>query len=441
VLIGKRTRAGAFHIACIAAFVILPIGGVTAQTPGFATIYSFNGPDGDQPEANLILGKDGSLYGTTIRGGAYANAGTIFQLSPGGASWTETMLYSFDSNNGGFNGPGTLVFDTGGSLYATAGAGGKGRGGGVLQLTPPAISGGTWTAAKIYSFDRFGPSGQSGPSGPLVYFPDGTLYGTILTIENVGSGLFVLIPPTAPGGHWEEKILFDFPIGAAFSGVISRGGSLYAVTAIGNATTETGCGAVYEILPPAALGGSWTGTAIHNFAGAPSDGCNSYAALVADAKGNLYGTTEYGGSGSECALQQPEAPGCGTVFQLQPPATPGGYWTETIVYNFTGIHGDGAFPSASLVLGPNGTLYGATQIGGVACPGLGTAGCGTVFQLTPPAASGGAWAENVVHRFTGQNGEGAEPVAGLTLSAAGVLYGTTLVGGTAGLGTVFMVRQ
>ncbi len=80
----------------------------------------------------------------------------------------------------------------------------------------------------------------------------------------------------------------------------------------------------------------------------------------------------------------------------------------------------------------NGALYGTTQNGG------GSAGSGTVFQLAPPATSGGAWTETVLHSFTGQNGDGAKPVAALVMSA-GVLYGTTSKGGTAGKGAVFAV--
>ena len=67
-------------------------------------------------------------------------------------------------------------------------------------------------------------------------------------------------------------------------------------------------------------------------------------------------------------------------------------------------------------------------------------GCGTVFQLTPPATLGGAWTENVLHSFSNENGDGAYPVAGLALAATGVLYGTTSAGGSAGKGTVFAIK-
>ena len=99
-----------------------------------------------------------------------------------------------------------------------------------------------------------------------------------------------------------------------------------------------------------------------------------------------------------------------------------------------------------MIVGPGGVLYGTTPYGGSStsdstCPAsycvLG--GCGTVFKLTPPTAPGGTWTETILHSFSGQNGDGATPLAGLTLSAAGVLYGTT-AGGGAGAGTVFAVK-
>ncbi|MGA2742384.1 MAG: choice-of-anchor tandem repeat GloVer-containing protein [Bryobacteraceae bacterium] len=92
-------------------------------------------------------------------------------------------------------------------------------------------------------------------------------------------------------------------------------------------------------------------------------------------------------------------------------------------------------------------IYGTTEYGGSAasdsaCPGSYYVypGCGIVFQLTPPSTSGGAWTETVLHSFSGKNGDGAIPVAGLVLSSGGVLYGTTSAGGTAGKGTAFALQ-
>jgi hypothetical protein len=202
---------------------------------------------------------------------------------------------------------------------------------------------------------------------------------------------------------------------------------------------------VYELTPPATQGGAWAETTIHTFTGPPSDGGGSEAALAEGPDGVLYGTTYYGGSGTPCDFSPYlSGSGCGTVFQLTPPTAPGGAWTESVIYNFTGLNGDGGYPSSSVVVGKNGVLYGTTQYGGGStsaspCSSAGVSGCGTAFQLTPPSAPGGAWTETILHSFTGQDGDGSTPLAGLALSSTGVLYGTTSAGGTAGNGTVFAI--
>jgi len=202
---------------------------------------------------------------------------------------------------------------------------------------------------------------------------------------------------------------------------VSEGGSLFGTTYIVGASYS---GEVYELTPSATHGGAWTETTIHNFGVTPGDGGNSLAALTVGPGGVLYGTTVFGGSA---------ACGCGTVFQLTPPSAPSGAWTESVIYSFTGTNGDGANPYASVVVGENGALYGTTQSGG------GSANLGTVFRLAPPATPGSAWTETVLHAFTGQDGDGATPVAALVMSSTGVLYGTTSKGGTAERGAVFAV--
>jgi|HubBroStandDraft_1064217.scaffolds.fasta_scaffold00750_15 uncharacterized repeat protein (TIGR03803 family) len=434
--IAKRAKANGYIIACLFALAILTARADVAQTAGFATIYSFNGTDGYQPVGGMILGNDGSLYGATSLGGAPGWAGTIFQLTPAGSAWTETVLYSFPDVRRAFAEPsGGLVSDGNGALYATAVFGGMGGGGGVIQLTPPTAPGGTWTETTIHSFNAHRPDNQNYPTGPLAAFPDGSLYGTVAD-GYYHTDVFVLRPPAAPGGRWGEQTLFTFSPSmgnAIFDGLISYGGSLYGAAYYSSPSSTLNCGAVDEITPPGAAGGAWTGKAIHTFEGAPTDGCHAEAVLAADANGTLYGTTEYGGSGA-CAAIGIEPGGCGTVFQLNPPATPGGPWTETIIYNFAGGgRSDGAFPIGGVVLAANRNLYGTTSTGG------NSTGCGTVFQLTPPATAGGVWTEQVLHRFTGQDSEGCYPFAQPTLSGTGALFGTTGWGGTTGQGTVFSV--
>ena len=113
-------------------------------------------------------------------------------------------------------------------------------------------------------------------------------------------------------------------------------------------------------------------TTLYPFSG-PPDGKNSVAALIADASGALYGTTETGGSGTGCGG------GCGTVFKLTPPPKTGGPWIESVLYSFTNSP-DGALPQASLIADASGALYGTTTSGGTGCS---SGACGTVFKLTP----------------------------------------------------------
>ena len=138
------------------------------------------------------------------------------------------------------------------------------------------------------------------------------------------------------------------------------------------------------------------------------------AGLIIDAAGNLYGTTELGGTA-----------GFGIVFELTP--GPGGTWTENVLHNFTNNTTDGGYSSVGLVSDSAGNVYGVTQKGG-------SLGLGVVFKLT---ATGGSWTETIVHNF-GSARDGQSPQGTLIFDALGNLYGTTYDGG-ASWGTVFEI--
>lgn len=167
-----------------------------------------------------------------------------------------------------------------------------------------------------------------------------------------------------------------------------------------------------------------------SFSGSP-DGAYPFANLAIDAQGNLYGTTLEGGSVPECAL------GCGTVFRLSP--NPDGTWSETILYSFCSVIGptgceDGEDPKAGVVLDGKGNIYGTTFSGGTPFCAIDTAGCGVVFELSPPAAPGDSWTETVLYNFCSDyiNNtcmDGAFPTGQLVFDNAGNLYGTTTTGG------------
>jgi uncharacterized repeat protein (TIGR03803 family) len=182
-------------------------------------------------------------------------------------------------------------------------------------------------------------------------------------------------------------------------------------------------GTVFELTPQP--GGGWTEKVLHSFNG--KDGWKPSGGLIFDAAGNLYGTTQQGGTGL-CFDHNRIPTGCGTVFELSPQSD--GTWTFTTLHNFNNDGTDGVGPFAGLIFDHAGNLYGTTYQGGAACH---TVGCGTVFELSP--ASGGGWTEKILHSFSGKNG--IAPYAGLIFDAAGNLYGTTLDGGTYSTGTVF----
>lgn len=198
--------------------------------------------------------------------------------------------------------------------------------------------------------------------------------------------------------------------------MLGPSGALYGTTYSGGGSP--GWGTVYQLSPPTMPGGLWTESLLYTFQGG-ADGANPEAGLIIGANNILYGTTVYGGT-----------LGYGTVFQLVPPTSPGGAWTETAIYSFQGGT-DGANPQSGVLAGSTGILYGTTTYGG-------SAGFGTVFQLVPPTSSGAPWKETLIYTFLG-GADGANPMTNLLIDKNNVLYGTTYQGGTPGWGTVFQL--
>ena len=163
-------------------------------------------------------------------------------------------------------------------------------------------------------------------------------------------------------------------------------------------------------LPPASAA---TETVIHSF-GADGDGFSPIDGVTAGAGGALFGATRLGG---KC--------GCGTAFQLSPPAAGGSQWTESVLHSFQQVASDGSEPTAGLLAGPGGVFYGPT----VGTNQNSAIKFGTIFQLTPPAPGSKQWTVKSVYRFKGGS-DGWVPVGRLIADAAGALYGTTAYGGT-----------
>jgi hypothetical protein len=441
------------RMAVVAATLALT-GIMFASSPQEKLLYSFQGPsapngqDGEGPN-DLISDKDGNLYGVTVGGGIcllphYESypCGIVFELSPPastGGAWTEAVLYEFGSNlSDGSNPVGNLVRDKLGNLYgvtfysSSSGNGGIGCGD-FYELSPPSQQGGAWTETILYSFQGYVYNDGCEPMGRLVSDAKGNIYGPTALGGALASsmapkgystgGIFKMSPPATAGGAWTEAFTQNLGGGIYPEGglTIDRKGILYGTAGSYGTTSPP---TIFQLIPPATAGGTWTGTTIYTFQS--SDGTPS-GGLIHDAKGNIFGTTQNGG-----------AAGLGSAFELSPSQN-GSSWTETNLYSFQG-GSDGQAPLARMTLDKAGNLYGTTVGGGstsIYCSFW--QGCGTVFKLTHGA---NGWREQVIFRFQGAPTDGFYPSAALLLSGK-TIYGATSEGGTVSqyvYGTVFEIN-
>jgi uncharacterized repeat protein (TIGR03803 family) len=351
---------------------------------------------GTHPFAGLIH-VNGTLYGTTMRGGSSDN-GTVYSISTTGQT---KVLYSF---KGGSDGawPQAGLIDVNGTFYGTTSQGGgsgcHGSGhygygcGTVYSIT---------TAGSAKVLHRF--RGGSDGALPLAGLIDvnGTLYGTTSGGGHYNGGTIYSISTSG-----SEKVLYRFGRRAndgtnPEAGLIAVNGTLYGTTYAGGTIycgqLGGGCGTVFSV--------STTGVekVLYNFAGYSAryaDGAKPQTSLV-DVKGTLYGTTSAGGSFTGC---------CGTVYRV---TTTG---SEKVLHFFNAY--DGSVPNGLISVGN--TFYGTTQTGG-ANPCHNGVNCGTIFSVSTTGV------EKVLHNFAGYS-DGALPFARL-ISLKGTLYGTTSRGG------------
>ena len=275
-----------------------------------------------------------------------------------------------------------------------------------LAAIPPSAKG--QTLVVLHSF-MGGEDGGSPPAG-VIRDAEGNLYGTTYSGGKLGCGIGLgcgtVFKLDAAG---KETILHKFT-GSPDGNIPEAGlirdaaGDLYGTTYAGG---DADGGTIFKV------GATGREIVLHSFTG-PPDGLGPVASLVGDAKGNLYGTTYYGGN-SVCGYVR----GCGTVFNLDASGK------ETILHTFTSADG-GYYPAAGLIRDAAGHLYGTTYAGGVN-------GFGTVFELD------GTGKEIVLHGFTG-GADGGYPLGGL-IASGNLLFGTTGVGGTFGYGTVFKLDK
>lgn len=328
-------------------------------------LYTFqSGADGNQPYASPVMDGAGNLYGSAS-GGA-VNDGVIYKISAAG---TFSVLYTFAGGTDGSD-PGPVTVDAVGNVYGTAYFGGAANVGLVYKLDT--------SGHRTTLFNLPGGAGGANPGSNLLLDAAGNLYGTTLYggIGNIG-----LVYKLDTGGH--ETVEYSFPFsgdGANIYGglAIDADGNLYGTANTGG---EANQGIVYKIDP------AGNETVLWAFRGTP-DGGAPYSGVTFDSAGNLYGTTQRGGTAN-----------AGTVYKLDPAGN------ETVLYSFQNGD-DGGFPQTGVALDAMGNVYGATQ-----------GGSGLVYKLDP------AGHESVLPTPTVYQANSV-----LTVDPAGNLYGTAANG-------------
>ncbi|MEN9390957.1 MAG: hypothetical protein RL017_254 [Pseudomonadota bacterium] len=366
-----------------------------SQSPiqfNYANLYNFAGfSDGNEPFASLLYGKDGNLYGTTQFGGIN-NLGTVFMITPDGK---KTILYSFNGAYDGNTPQGKLTQDSSGNLYGTTLYGGVMSAGTVFEVSP------NGKERVLYSFKN-GSDGAN-PTAGVTLDSSGNLYGTTKNGGNYDYGTVFKIDQQG-----NEELLYSFtgnndgyfPVSDL---IFASDGNLYGTTMLGgnlNCNSGLGCGTVFKITPQGLE------TVVYNFQG-NSDGSVPMSGVILAKDGNLYGTTEFGGTAN-----------CGTVYKINTHSN----GVENVLYSFNGTS-NGNSPYSKLIQGYDGSLYGTTEYGGVANSGL-------IFQVTLNGV------EKNLYKFQTTN-DGNSPYMGLAQDDSGNLYGTTEFGGMDNNGTIF----
>ncbi len=396
-------------------WIVLDAGARAAPAPVLTTLVAFDGTNGSLPADGLTTDLAGNLYGTTSFGGAGGGEfgqGTVFELS--GADHTIlTTLATFDGSNGA--GPqGGLTFDIFGNLYGTTGAGGSAGTGTAFRLSGPSHQTLT-TLASFTGNDGANPfCGVTLYAAGTLHFPGlpnylGDLFGTTDAGGASGNGT---VYELSGSNHETLTSLLSFT-GANGSRpdtrlVADAAGNLYGTTTSGG---PNGFGTVFELSGPHHT----KLTTLAAFDGVSASGPRG--GLTLDSAGNLYGTTEGGGPAAG-----------GTIFELSGPS----HQTFTTLATFGLYDPNGAAPESGLLIDAAGNLFGTTTGGGV---DFAPANLGSIFKLSADHRT-----LTRLYRFTGGQ-DGDIPVAGLVADLAGNLYGTTSSGGSSGSGTVFKLSN
>jgi uncharacterized repeat protein (TIGR03803 family) len=365
---------------------------------------SFESIGGDQMKSQnqkyspLSALKQGSLVAFFVLILSWAIGGAISPLSAQTQTLTTLVNLVTSSSGFGYSPYAGLIQGNDGNFYSTTSDGASAGVGTVFKLTPA----GTLTNLAILN------SGTGHSSfADVVQGNDGNYYGTGRSGGSSSQGTVFRV---SPGGAATTLVNFSSSNGSApYAGlVLGSDGNFYGTTYQGGSSTNctSGCGTVFRMTPGGAL------TTLVNFTNL--NGARPTGNLIQGSDGNFYGTTNQGGSSSNCTG------GCGTMFRITPTGT-----LTTLVFfdSFT----NGANPYAGLIQGSDGNFYGTTYVGGFN-------GYGTVFRVTPT----GSFTTLVDFNFN----NGANPLASLIQANDGNFYGTTYQGGnstscTNGCGTAF----
>jgi len=412
----KLTHA---FIRSITLFAMLAAFCATCWAASEKVLYRFNGTDGNGP-ANLIIGSDRALYGTTVEGGTNSclanGCGVVFRLVLGtDGKWHETVLHDFAGSDGWFP-EGPLVADKAGNLYGTTVNGGTTCSqlgcGVVFQLRR--ASGGKWTYKVLH---QFAISDGANPYAGMIFDSRGNLYGTASSGGDTScsppEGCGVVFKLTDAKGKRTETVVYSFQgSDGAFPYApltLDAAGNFYGTTEWGGAYDA---GTVFKLSPTKHA--QWSEQVLHSFSSDTKDGGQPTYGVTFDSAGDIYGTTQFGGT----VGQQ----GWGTAFRLAPIV--GGKYTETVLHSFDRDKGiGGGFLSSGLILDAKGNLYGSAGAGGK------YNNCGAAFKLTPQANR--KWPETVLHSF-GKENDGCDPIGGMVFGSTGRLLGSASLGGLTG---------
>ncbi len=375
-----------------------------AQAQTLTVLHTFSGPDGLYPYSGVILDRAGNLYGTTYAGGA-SQDGTVYQLKRAGSGYIHNQLHAFTGGSDGEQPWGGVIFGPDGALYGTTNGGPFQGSGTVFSLRPPVTICRSvlcpWTETVLYGVGQFG--GVEPAYGQIAFDSAGNIYGT--TAFGGAEGYGDVYQLSRAGNGWTGTQLYSFgDPDAQFPGhnvLLDSAGNLYGTTDYGGSNGE---GTVFELARSAS---GWTENILFSFGALEGAGGYPVAGLIADRLGNFYGGT-VGDGVSAC------------VFELSPS---GNGWQLTVLHSFA-ISGDDEGPFGNLVLDGSGNLYGTTKT-------LGMHGLGNIFKLSP---SGGGWTYTDLYDFS-NGGDGAYPIGDLTIDGSGNIYGTNL--GESGNGVVW----